>query len=646
MVKLCFCYSDDDKLFAQAIANDIAQYAVDITNVIDDCDYSVLIFGDGTATSEQVKDAIAYVIGKQKSIIPVMLQRANIGNFFFLLDSQNRIIPTSDNPEEVTQNLLQIIGVPNVKSSRKIIELSPPIFRLPNSPQSQQNQFFFATALTLTDTSKAIFLYQHLLKIEPNFANGTIKTFVERHENTFKASWLQRLQSEADTAIQSRQWDEVNAIIHQIKMIDTSIATQIIARLHEGLLSAKLEEATIALENDDTNTARNIANEMLEIKPDDSRALDIIDQINRHQEAEAIYQQAIDAKAQGLTEVLGILLNHIHAIDPDFDDSQNLLKSFSISPLFVTALHEKHTLEGHRGDINCIALSPDGTLIASGSADNTIRLWSMPDAQQVAALRRDDGAIRQLSYSRDGQHLMSLSSENVIRIWAMPEGREVLTFDTESDAEQVGLIGFKSADRIGSLIFTPDAQHMVVGYVTGEIKIIAIESGQAVLTIPAHSNWVNALAFSKAGNLLASGSADHLVRLWHVEEKGVIELATLDGHKMMVNEVAISPNGYYVASVANEADAKLWNTQTGKLLFDLAHKPNTTIKSVAFSQDGEIIATAGTDATIKLWAVATGTLLTILTTEKHSINAIRFSSDGSQIISGGADQILRVWGIS
>src|SRR5262245_63482359 len=66
-------------------------------------------------------------------------------------------------------------------------------------------------------------------------------------------------------------------------------------------------------------------------------------------------------------------------------------------------------LAGHEGSVDCVAISPDSKLLASGGQDGTFRLWSLPDGKQVAKLDAKSKQVRRLIFVEDGKTLLALT---------------------------------------------------------------------------------------------------------------------------------------------------------------------------------------------------------------------------------------------
>ena len=166
---------------------------------------------------------------------------------------------------------------------------------------------------------------------------------------------------------------------------------------------------------------------------------------------------------------------------------------------------------------------------------------------------------------------------------------------------------------------------------------------RCVHTLPGHSSFVNSLAISPDGQILASGSWDRTIKIWNLETGEFV--GTLMGHSDRVNSVAISGDGKMLASGSSDETIKFWNLHTGELLFTFPGH-SMEVNSVAISPTGQVIASSGgADNTIKLWNLRTGELLRTFRGHSDNVNAVVFSPDGKILASGSSDATSKVWDV-
>jgi WD40 repeat protein len=149
-----------------------------------------------------------------------------------------------------------------------------------------------------------------------------------------------------------------------------------------------------------------------------------------------------------------------------------------------------------------------------------------------------------------------------------------------------------------------------------------------------HGNWVNSLAWSPDGKMLASASSDKTIKLWSSDGKA---LSTLKGHSDGVNSVAWSPDGKMLASASNDKTIKLWSND-GKQLFTL--KGSNWINSLAWSVDGKTLASASFDNIIQLWNIK-GTELRTLN-HKGGVNSVAWNPDGKTLASASPGETIKL----
>ena len=158
------------------------------------------------------------------------------------------------------------------------------------------------------------------------------------------------------------------------------------------------------------------------------------------------------------------------------------------------------TLKGHAEAVVSIAFSPDGKTLASGSFDNTIRLWDMSTGTHKRTLTGHTEGVSSISFSPDGQILASGSLDRTIRLWDVGIGQHKKTF-----------IG---PNLIWSVSFNPDGQILASGSLYNTISLWDAVTGQHKKTLIGHIGGVSSVTFSPDGQMLASGSDDKTIRLW------------------------------------------------------------------------------------------------------------------------------------
>ncbi len=304
----------------------------------------------------------------------------------------------------------------------------------------------------------------------------------------------------------------------------------------------------------------------------------------------------------------------------------------------TTAFYEfERDLEGHTNHVISIAFKPDGLLLASGSIDNSIRLWQVSNGGLDRTINAGYGnGVQSIAFNPTESMLASAIDDRnpeqrfLIKLWYPSDGSLLRTLTGHSYF-------------VESVAFSPDGLLLASGSADMTIKIWRLSDGSLINTLTGHSYIVESVAFSPDGSLLASGSGDNTIKLWRVTEGSLIR--TLEGHSLGVESISFSPDGLLLASGSMDQSIKLWRVSDGTLIRTIsAHIDGVT--SVAFSPDGVILASGSrlsggsSDASAKLWRVADGTLIRNLGADINWVFAVAFSPDGTRLAIAGDNKIM------
>jgi WD40 repeat protein len=315
--------------------------------------------------------------------------------------------------------------------------------------------------------------------------------------------------------------------------------------------------------------------------------------------------------------------------------------------------------------INTASVSPDGTLVAAGSDDGMLRLWSTTNGQvaqtlfdpQMSAIggTKFHSPVRAAAFSPDGKTIASGSYAGVI------------IFDTQTGTT---VRRYLATSMTSAIVFSPDGASVAVASagiqldpkMMGTVQIINPNTGNVVITIPNIVGGATALAFSPDGKSLAMAGTTGDVIVWDTttgQEKGHFDSASVSGNNDYARAVAFSPDGMTLVTGGGtntpwQGMLKIWSFQNGTVLKIISG--GEPIQSLAYSHNGTHLITGSFNGTVNDYDPSHWTLRatspnflgnrnTASSKDGHAgaVTALAFTLDDATLFSGSSDFRIKGW---
>jgi WD40 repeat protein len=320
------------------------------------------------------------------------------------------------------------------------------------------------------------------------------------------------------------------------------------------------------------------------------------------------------------------------------------------------------TLQGHRGPVLSLAYAPDGRTLASGDADQQVRLWDVQTGAdratfQVPAPKHRRPGIHSLAFHPDGQTLAAAAAGSTVALW-----------DVERLKPLRGLAGHELPAR--SVAFAPDGSPVTGGRNEsanrGEVLVWDSARGRAAFGLWLDSAWLHALAVAPDGRTVALGTSAGLF-LWEprggpsgvrVDELALDRIRTGGG---LVSGAA-APRPYLrgmpfigeATAVAYSADGRLLAAAEGRAVglwaaLELRRVARLEghqgpVRAVAFSPDGRTAASASQDGALRLWNMPGRSEVACLDPREGPLSAVAFAPDGMTVAVAAGDEVI-IWDV-
>jgi WD40 repeat protein len=297
----------------------------------------------------------------------------------------------------------------------------------------------------------------------------------------------------------------------------------------------------------------------------------------------------------------------------------------------------RQTLVGHASAVTCLEFSPDGSQLATGGEDQTVKLWEVATGKLRRTLRGHQGSVTSLAFSADGSLLVSASEDRTVKVWDAATGDLRRTLE----GHQRG---------VTSVAFGPAGFFLASASNDGVIRLWDASRGRLRRTLAGHKGGVAAVAFSPDGSLLASGGDDKTVRLWDLgrlwdSSRGEAPSVVLGEHQAGVR-IVIFKDDATLLSAGWDPTVRLWSVAREELRQTMV-PPGMAFTCAALSPDGSTVALGNEDKMVTLWDVATGEVRGRLAGLRDRAMCVAFNRDGSLLAAGAGtfDRAVKLWDV-
>ena len=267
----------------------------------------------------------------------------------------------------------------------------------------------------------------------------------------------------------------------------------------------------------------------------------------------------------------------------------------------VTARHRELMAFTPHGAVASARFSPNRKYLATGSWDNSARIWDVETGQVVRRLGRElehpqdehQANVTCVDFSPNGQLVLTASEDRTVKLWRVGDWTLVKTLRGHTDG-------------VLYAVFSHDGRRVLTASRDKTARIWDVETGEQLMELAGHQWAVRQAAFSADDQWVVTGSEDNLAIVWHLSDAGPTIADKLVGHTAGVTAVAFSPEKgrpTRVLTGSEDYTSVLWDAQTGREILTLkGHTQEVT--SACFSPDGRYVLTASRDGTAIVWLTA------------------------------------------
>ncbi|QDT47048.1 translocation protein TolB [Symmachiella dynata] len=271
--------------------------------------------------------------------------------------------------------------------------------------------------------------------------------------------------------------------------------------------------------------------------------------------------EIVDLAEEGERKSIDLNTGFVHALAFAPDGKLIAAGSYQSVTVIDPATGESRVFKGQRGYVRGVAFSPDGQWLATAAEDESVRIWSVSDGAERLTFANHRLPATSIAVSPDGTLVASTDGDA-----EQPRKKgTAYIWDATTGEVRATLNGHMRG--INGIVFSPDGKQVVTGGTDETVRVWETATGKPVKMLEGHSRPVNALAFSPDGKLLATAGGGRFkgknnILLWDTATWKVLK--TIEAHDARVTDVAFSPDGTQVVTTSYDKSVRLWKVPGGR----------------------------------------------------------------------------------
>lgn len=269
---------------------------------------------------------------------------------------------------------------------------------------------------------------------------------------------------------------------------------------------------------------------------------------------------------------------------------------------------QRLVLRGARAAVSAVAFGANGTRVATASQDGTVTIWdvTIQGSRDWLTLDAHPGGVESIYYWPNSRQLLTAGVvDQRSKVWDPRTGKLLHSYKHAADVGVYFIGGSGLPPQLGET--SPDEKLGVELAKSGGALHLRTSSGDVIATV---SKQGQSARFDSTSTRLAVGNADGTVQVWDVKSRPIRLERTFDAHKSFVDGVAFSQDGRLLATVGEDTTATVWDLRTGKQLLTLTG-PTRYLTYVVFSPDGKRLATGGADGLVRIYVLPVSELMAV-----------------------------------